>query len=68
MRSRPRVGGGLALGSQMRETGLADVVAQTPGSALGLRLPGEPVAHNCGLLKINVGLLWGIVACCFQLG
>ena len=30
-------------------------------------LPGEPVACSYGLLSVNYGLLWGIVACCFGL-
>ena len=29
--------------------------------------PGEPAAHNSGLLETNKGLLWGIVAYYFQL-
>ena len=29
--------------------------------------PGEPVAHNSGLLSTSNGLLWGIVAYYFQL-
>ena len=31
------------------------------------RLPGKPVAYNNGLLSINHGLLWSIVACFFGL-
>ena len=30
-------------------------------------VPGKPVAYNNGLLSINYGLLWSIVACCFEL-
>ena len=30
-------------------------------------LPGKPAAYNNGLLSINYGLLWGIVAYCFRL-
>ena len=30
-------------------------------------LPGKPVAHNLGLLCLNDGLLWGIVAQYFWL-
>ena len=29
--------------------------------------PGKPGACNDGLLRLNNGLLWGIVACCFGL-
>ena len=36
------------------------------GSQFGL-LPGKPVVCNYGLLSINSGLLWSIVACCFGL-
>ena len=32
-----------------------------------LNVPGKPVAYNNGLLSINYGLLWGIVACNFRL-
>ena len=30
-------------------------------------VPGKPVAYHNGLLSINYGLVWGIVACCFGL-
>ena len=32
-----------------------------------LSIPGKPVAQNCGLLSVNNGLLWGIVAYYFRL-
>ena len=32
-----------------------------------MRLPGKPAAHNHGLLCLNKGLLYGILACCFGL-
>ena len=32
-----------------------------------ISLPGKPVAYNYGLLSINYGLLYGIVACYFKL-
>ena len=30
-------------------------------------VPGKPVAHSYGLLSVNYGLLYGIVACYFGL-
>ena len=30
-------------------------------------VPGKPVAYNDGLLSMNYGLFWGIVACYFGL-
>ena len=32
-----------------------------------MRVPGEPVDYNYGLLWLIYGLLWGIVACYFGL-
>ena len=40
---------------------------QAPGSGPRKPFPGKPVAYNYGLLCLNNGLLWSIVACDFGL-
>ena len=35
--------------------------------ALLINIPGKPVAYNYGLLSVDYGLLWGIVAYHFEL-
>ena len=42
------------------------VILIVPAMRVG-NLPGEPVASNYGLLSMNSGLLWGIVAYYFRL-
>ena len=54
----------MVLGGAERTVGAATQTSYPKGSKY---LPGEPVAHNYGLLETNNVLLWGIVADYFQL-
>ena len=55
------------LATHAREMPSASTTAALSTLVTLKHLPGKPGAYNYGLLSVNSGLLWGIVACYFGL-
>ena len=50
------------LGAMVKTPSMGDMEGLCRVVVEGL-LPGKPVAHNLGLVSVDFGLLWDIVAC-----